>query len=162
MDRLIYNDEYQTYDENLTDSNVGARKKRNIRDNLFVLYAITNSVTKGNEDPIDIQLFDAEKCFDTLWVEECINDMYEAGLNNDKLVLLFKENQNAKIAVKTAGTISKRVNITNCVMQGTVWGSMLCTASMDKLGRLVYANSDLTYKYKGEVPLLVWGWWMMY
>ena len=103
MDRLIYNDEYQTYDENLTDSNVGARKKRNIRDNLFVLYAITNSVTKGNEDPIDIQLFDAEKCFYTLWVEECINDMYEAGINNDKLILLFKENRNAKIELKNEG-----------------------------------------------------------
>ena len=47
--------------------------------------------------------------------------------------------------------MSERVNITNSVMQGTVWGSMLCTATMDKLGRLVYANSDLIYKYKGVV-----------
>ena len=41
-------------------------------------------------------------------------------------------------------------------MQGTVWGSMLCTASMDKLGQLVYGNKDLIYKYKGvvETPTL--------
>ena len=37
LDRLIYNDEYNTIDSNLTDSNVGARKGRNIRDNIFVL-----------------------------------------------------------------------------------------------------------------------------
>ena len=31
LERLIYNDEYTNIDENLTDANVGARKKRNIR-----------------------------------------------------------------------------------------------------------------------------------
>ena len=43
LEKLIYNDEYQTIDDNLTDANVGARKQRNIRDNLFVVNAITNS-----------------------------------------------------------------------------------------------------------------------
>ena len=38
-------------------------------------------------------------------------------------------------------------------MQGTVWGSLCCTASMDKLGKLVYNNTDLLYKYKGEVDI---------
>ena len=36
-------------------------------------------------------------------------------------------------------------------MQGTVWGIMLCTATMDTLGQLVYSDSELTYKYKGVV-----------
>ena len=60
LDRLIYNDEYKNIDSNLTDSNVGARKGRNIRDNVFVLNAVTNSVVKGNAEPIDIQLYDVE------------------------------------------------------------------------------------------------------
>ena len=46
MDRLIYNDEYTNIDSNLTDCNVGSRKKRNIRDNLFVVNAIMNSSKK--------------------------------------------------------------------------------------------------------------------
>ena len=37
MDKLIYIDEYHTIDENLTDSNVGARRGRNIREHIFVL-----------------------------------------------------------------------------------------------------------------------------
>jgi hypothetical protein len=122
LDRLIYNDEYSNIDENLSDSNVGARKNRNIRDNIFVVNAITNSVVNGNEDPVDIQVFDVEKCVDALWVEECINDIFEAGLDNDKLVLLFLENQNANIAIKTPGGKSARITITNIIMQGTVWG----------------------------------------
>ena len=47
-------------------------KNRNIRDNIFVLNAITNSVINGNEEEVDIQVFNVEKCFDALWVEECI------------------------------------------------------------------------------------------
>ena len=56
MDRLIYNDEYENIDSNLTDCNVGARKARNIRDNIFVINAITNSVVRGKEEPIDVQI----------------------------------------------------------------------------------------------------------
>ena len=69
LDRLIYNDQYEVIDEALSDSNVGARKNRNVRDNIFVLNAITNSVINGNSEPIDIQVFDIEKCFDALWVQ---------------------------------------------------------------------------------------------
>ena len=61
LDRLIYNDEYITIDSNLSDSNVGARKGRNIRDNLFVLNAVTNSVINGNLEAVDLQVFDVEK-----------------------------------------------------------------------------------------------------
>ena len=57
-----------------------------------MLNAITNSVINGNEESVDIQIFDIEKCFDALWVEECVNDLFEAGLDNDKLVLLYLEN----------------------------------------------------------------------
>ena len=40
LDRLIYNDEYQNIDHHMSDSNGGARKERNIRDNLFVLNGV--------------------------------------------------------------------------------------------------------------------------
>ena len=48
LDRLIFNDEYETLEKKLSDSNVGGRKCRNIRDNIFVLNAIIDSVKKGN------------------------------------------------------------------------------------------------------------------
>ena len=153
LDRLIYNDEYEGIDNNLTDSNVGARKSRNIRDNIFVLNAITNSVVKGKEKAVDLQEYDIEKCFDALWLQECINDVFDAGLNNDKLPLLFLENSNAKVAVKSTNGISKRIDIKNIIMQGSVWGSLFCTATMDKLAQHVYDNDDLLYWYKGAVAI---------
>ena len=152
MDRLIYNDEYTTIDSNLSDCNVGARKNRNIRDNIFVLNAIINSINKGNEDPVDVQVYDVEKCFDSLWLHEVVNSLFEAGFQNDKLPLLFMENSIAQVAVKSSGGISNQVSISNIIMQGSVWGSMCCVALMDKLGQLVYSKPDLLFYYKGVVP----------
>ena len=92
LGKLIYNDEYNKIDKNLTDSNVGSRKNRSIRDNIFVLNAIMNAVKRGDaEEALDFQVFDIEKCFDALWLHELINSVFEAGLQNDKLPLLFLE-----------------------------------------------------------------------
>ena len=58
LDRLIYNSNYETIDSNLSDGNVGARKRRGCRDNIFVLSAINNSVLNDKSDPIQIQVTD--------------------------------------------------------------------------------------------------------
>ena len=160
MDSLIYNDEYKTIDSNLSDCNVGGRKHRNIRDNIFVINAIINSINKGTEDPIDVQVYDVEKCFDSLWLHEVVNCLFEAGLQNDKLPLLFMENSIAQVAVKSSGGISKRINIRNIIMQGSKFGSLFCVALMDKLGQLVYSKPDLLFYYKGVVPTPPFKWWM--
>ena len=136
LDRLIFNDEYSKIDSNLTDSNVGGRKGRNIRDNIFVLNAIINSIKKGNEDACDITVNYVEKCFEALWVQECLNTLYENGLNNDKLVLLHEESRSANIAIKTPSGMTEREVINNIIMQGTVFGSLICSAVMDKLAKV--------------------------
>ena len=153
LDRLIYNDEINNIDKNLTDSNVGARKNRNIRDNIFAMNAIINSIAKENKEALDIQIFDIEKCFDSLWLHEVVNCLFEAGLQNDKLPLLFLENKNAQIAVKGNGLLSTRKNIKDIIMQGSVWGSICCVVLMDKLGKLAYGNPDILYYYKNLVGI---------
>ena len=152
LDKLIYNDEYSGIDNNLSDSNVGARKGRNIRDNIVVINAVMNNVAKRKLKNIVIAIYDVEKCFDKLWAQECFNDVYENGFANDKLSLLYEENINAKVAVKVPSGITKRVNISNNIMQGTVWGSLFYTCTIDKLGKNAYEHPDLLYTYKG-VPI---------
>ena len=79
LERLIYNDEYYNIDDNLSDANVANRKHRNIQDNLFVVNAVLNSVKQGPEEALDLCAYDVDKCFDSLWTYECMNDLYEAG-----------------------------------------------------------------------------------
>ena len=155
----MYNDSYYTIDSNLTDGNVGARKHRSVRDNIFVLGAITNSVSNGNSPPIQIQVMDAIKCFDKLWLQACINSLYEAGLTNDQLNLLYIENRNAQIAVKINNRLSGRINVKDVVMQGSIWGSLKCTSVMDTLNRTAITDPSLQYHYKGDptIPVGVLG-----
>ena len=150
LDRLIYNDSYHIIDEHLTDGNVGARKNRNIRDNLFVLGAVINSVVNGKEPPIQVQVQDVKKCFDKLWLQATTNVLHEAGLKSDMLNMLHNENVKAKIAVKVNGGISRRVVVNNVEMQGSVWASLKCAASMDTLNKTILEQEHLTYKYRGD------------
>ena len=155
LELLLYYDEYSKIDSNLTDSNVGCRKNRNIRDNIFVLQAILNDNKNGSKEPIDISVYDVKKCFDSLWVQDCINDMFDAGIQSDKLNVLYLLNKDAQVAVKTTNGITQRETISNIIMQGTVWGGMFCTTSMDKLAKLQYENPDMLYRYKGSVGVPV-------
>ena len=111
LDRLIYNSCYETIDSNLSDGNVGARKRRGCRDNIFVLSAISNSVINGKAEPIQIQVTDVKTCFDILWLQSSINSLYENGLTNDMLNLLYIENKNVQIAVKVNDNITKRIDV---------------------------------------------------
>ena len=36
-------------------------------------------------------------------------------------------------------------------MQGTVWGGIFCTTTMDNLGRFKYENPNSLFKYKGII-----------
>ena len=127
LDRLIYNDSYHIIDENLTDGNVGARKHRNIRDNIFVLGSVINSVINGKEDSIQIQVQDVNKCFDKLWLQETTNALYETGLTNNILNLIYLENKNAKVAIKINNKLTNRFSVQDVDLQGSVWGSLKWT-----------------------------------
>ena len=96
---------------------------------------------------------DVEKCFDALWAQECINTLYEYGLNNDKLVLLYEETRDAQVAVKTASGLTTREDINNISMQGTFFGSPICTSVMDKLAKIFYKDKKQLYTYKSEVKM---------
>ena len=89
-----------------------------------------------NEQACDIIVNDVKKCFDSLWVQECINTLFECELNNDKLVILYEETKRAMIAIKTSSGITQREHIENIIMQGTVFDSLICTAVMDKLAKI--------------------------
>ena len=58
----------------MSDSNIGARKMKNIRNHLFIIYGVINSVLKGESECIDIQIYDLVKAFDVLWLADTMND----------------------------------------------------------------------------------------
>ena len=85
-DKLIHNDIWDIVDKVMSDSQVGARPNKNIRNHLFVLNSVINEAIQQKE-PIDLTLYDVKQCFDGLWPEECGNVLYESGVTDDKLAM---------------------------------------------------------------------------
>ena len=68
---------------------------------------------------------------------------------------IAQENINSKVAIKTSAGITKQMTIEEHIIQGTVWGSLICTCTMDKLSKDVYKEPEDLYKYKGvSIPPL--------
>ena len=157
LDKLIYNDNYKNIDQNMSDSNIGSRKRRNAKDHLFIIHGVINSVIRGKEDPIDLQIYDLEKAFDALWLEDCLNDLFDSTsehYHNDKLTLLYESNKVNMVAVKTAVGMTNRVNIPTIVQQGGTWGPILCSNSIDMVGKKCRDLGKHSYLYKNTAKIL--------
>ena len=132
--KLIYQDKYDIIDENMSDSNVGARRKKSIRNHLFILNGIINDVVNSKKKCIDILIVDYKQCFDALWLDECINDLFKAGLQDDHLALIYKANSENQVAVKTPFGKTGREMVEKIVLQGEVFGPLECSVSIDSFG----------------------------
>jgi hypothetical protein len=123
--RLIYGDKYSEVDKSMSDSQVGARKGKNIRNHIWVVNGIVCDVlSTKKKHPVDIQIYDYKQCFDSLWLEECLNDLYSAGINDDRFQLLYNVNSKVNFAVKTPVGITERGVVRNSVIQGDVFTSL--------------------------------------
>ena len=147
IEKLIYQDIYEKIDNSMSDSNVGARRQRNIRDNLFVLYSTINEAIRRRKD-IDIQFYDLSKCFDTMWTEETMNDLYDAGVKNEKFTLLSLMNEKCKVKVKTPVGDTEMFDLSSIEMQGTVTAPLKCAVQIDSIGRYCYTYNTGCYEYK--------------
>ena len=104
----VWSEVYDTLDENMSDSNVGGRKKKNIRNHVFIINGIINDVINGNADPIDVEIIDYRQCFDSMWLSESINDLYESGIQDDNLALIHAANAENFVAVQTQVGLTER------------------------------------------------------
>ena len=152
--RLIYLDKYETLDQSMSDAQVGGRKGRSVRNHIWVLNGVICDVlSRKKNTPVDLQIFDYKQCFDSLWLEECMNDMFKGGIQDDKFTLLYNINTHVNFAVKTPVGKTKRGVITNAIIQGDVFGPMLCGKQIDEIGKECLEAGKYLYRYKGEVNI---------
>ena len=151
LDKALYEEVYDIIDDNLSDSNVGGRKGRNVRDHLFLIYAIINEVKNGNAKPICIQTFDIYKCFDEMDYEETHNDLYDAGVKNDLFSMIAKLDEKCSVKVKTPCGQTDNFKLERLVLQGSVFGPIKCSIQIDTLGRDSMIQNSCLYLYKGLI-----------
>ena len=74
----------------MSDSNIGARKQKNIRNHIFVVDSVIHDIlSRKSNKQIDITVLDYKQMFDSECLFECMNDLYEAGIKDDIFPLIY-------------------------------------------------------------------------
>ena len=122
--KLIYNQNSEKIDNNMSDSNIGGRKGRGCRDHIFIINGIINhQLATKSKTPLAIQIYDYRQMFDSMSLEEASNDLYDVGIQDDNLPLIFEANQNIEMSVKTQdGGLTEAQSLKSVVLQGDTWG----------------------------------------
>ena len=152
--KMIYMKSYKIIDKSMSDSNIGARKKKNIRNHIFVVNNILHDVLSSkNKEPVDIMVLDFKQMFDSECLFECLNDVFEAGVNDDFFPLLYEANKENFVAVQTPDGLSAREMIPELVMQGDVMSPLVSSLQVDTMGKECLEEKKLLYMYKNKVPI---------
>ena len=155
--RLLYNSKYPVIDKKMSDCQMGARKGKGCRSNIWILNGIIHETLKNrNMKPVLLQFYDYKQMFDSINLKEAISDIYEYGVNDDNLQLIYKANEQIHMAVKTPGGLTERQIIRNCVLQGDTWGSLLASAQVDSIAKDV-EEAGLGYLYKDSLSVSLLG-----
>ena len=78
---------------------------------------------------------DYRQCFDSMWLKECINDLYNAGVTDDALALIYEANKKNQVAVNTPAGLTAREEVHEIVLQGEVFGPLQCSVKVDTFGK---------------------------
>ena len=150
----MYSDKYEEIDNNMTDCNVGGRKNRSIRDNLFVLNAVINDAIGYQKVEIDIQFYDLTQAFDSMWYEETMNDMWESmTVRDDKFALISEMNRVVDLFVKTPVGDTEIFTMNKIEQQGTGLGPIKCSNQMDSISRECIRDNVGMYMYRNVVTI---------
>ena len=152
--KLIYQEIYEIIDKSMSESQIGSRRGKNIRNHVWILNSIVSDIlSTKKKKPVDIQIYDYKQCFDGLWLEECLNDIYSGGLKDDKLNLLHNANSLVNIVVKTPVGKTDQTSIKDVVIQGDVFAPLLCSKQIDRFGKECLEANKYTYLYKVKVKI---------
>ena len=67
---------------------------------LLVIYASINEAVRSKKE-IDIQFYDLAKCFDAMCAEETMNNLYDAGEQDENFAMIGLMNRKYQVKVKT-------------------------------------------------------------
>jgi hypothetical protein len=150
--KMIYERTYHKGDLSMTNSQIGARKKKSVRNHLFVINSIISDVMSSvRKDPIDLSIMDFKQMFDSEELSTCLNALYDADIQDDMLALIFQANKTTYFAVKTPNGITEQTSVCNKILQGDVLAPLISGNMVDKYIGLQAMNSHNVYIYKNKV-----------
>ena len=120
----------------------GGVSERCIQDNLFVTNYVIHKYKKEKKN-LYLLFSDIEKCFDNLWLKDCILELVRCGTPIEEAMFIYNMNKNVKATVRTPVGDTEEIELEEIVRQGTVGGNKLCIVSTDRINRMGhYTETD--------------------
>ena len=122
-----------------------------------------NSVTNETfstiqNKPIVVTKYDYKQMFDRMDSEEYCGDIYEYGVDDDHLKLIYEANKEVVICVKTPSGTSPEYKLINRTMQGDTWAPGQASAQVDMFGKeMLKEEPSYMFRFKEEVPIPLLG-----
>ena len=128
FEKLLKKKISDTLQQNISKFQNGGMKGKGVVDNLFILRDIINPANYLGKK-LWLTFYDTEKCFDSLWLEDCINSFWDLDAEDDILCLIHLKNMKATVTIKTPLGDTNPLFLSNFVKQGTVFGPVLNNCS---------------------------------
>ena len=161
--RLIYNRKYSMIDYNMSDSNIGARKNKSCRNHIWIINGINHEQNSSKKkSKLVFQSYDFTQMFDSMSLDIIISDIYDCGVKDDLLVLLYEANKNIHMSVSTCYGLTEAVKIPALVAQGDLFAPLPAAVQVDSMtrkleeqdrARVEEGQPGLLFRYKGIIPI---------
>ena len=135
VEKILFKRREKELKENISPFQNGGMQERAIQDNLFIKNHIIHKYKKENKN-LYLLYADIEKCFDNLWLKDCIIELVRSGTPVEEAMFIYKMNQNIEATVRTPVGETEPIRLQDTVRQGTVGGNKLCVVSTDRINRM--------------------------
>ena len=135
MEKMIKNRTKPNIEKGMSPFQCGGVRMRGIGDNLLLVNIIIEEY-RNEDEPLYILFADLEKCFDQLWLKDCVREIVEAGMPAAEAAYIYKMNVKVNAVVETPVGITEPFELNEIVRQGTVSAVDLCGVSTDKINKL--------------------------
>ena len=79
--RPMFNSEYDMFNANMSDSNIGGKKGKSCNNHIWVINSIIqDQIKQKSHTPIIFQQYDFQQMFDSMSLMEACADIYDLGL----------------------------------------------------------------------------------
>ena len=85
--------------------------------------------------------------FDGIRLGEALSDLFDSGIKDDTINLIYKANKEVAVQVKTPFGLTEEVVLEEVILQGEVWGPSLASNQVDTFGKELLED-DLPFIYK--------------
>ena len=145
METIVRNRNKEVLNTNMQPFQNGGVNERATTDNLFM---INNTIAEFKKQGKDLYIIfgDLEKCFDKLYLKDCILELVEAGMPVEEAMFVYEMNKEITAVVDTPHGITAEFLIEEAVRQGTIFGTTMCGVSTNRINKMGQPDPVILYE----------------